>query len=142
MDHTACGMLTTPVSIPHLSGAVLVVEDSDLVCDVTARMCERIGLSPVQAYNGLDGLEAFQSRQDYALILLDLSLPGMNGYELLEKIRELNAKVPVLIISGYDAWYVHEKHGVVFNGATAFLQKPFSLATLARRVQELVGSSA
>jgi CheY-like chemotaxis protein len=125
-------------SLPGGSETVLLVEDEPLVRDLARRLLSQQGYTILEA---ADGGEALRIAQEYAgkkihLLLTDVVMPRMGGKELAEQIKPLRPDIKVLYTSGYtDDAIVH--HGVLDPG-THFLQKPFSLKTLSRKVREVL----
>ncbi len=115
----------------EVRGTVLVVDDEDAVRRFSVRALRRNGLQVLEARDGLAALEAFRDA-DLAVdaVVLDLSMPGMGGLEVFEKLRAEKPGLPVLFISGSDP--ADEARGVAHDPRVGFLQKPF-------RPRELVG---
>lgn len=114
---------------------ILLVEDEVKV----ARFIER-GLSAERyaidvAADGKTGLELATTYQ-YDLILLDLMLPGLDGTELLKRVRRENAQVPVLVLTARDA--LGDKIAHFEAGADDYLTKPFAFAELLVRIKALL----
>ena len=111
------------------SKPIVVVEDDEGIRETMAALLEDEGFSVVQAENGLMGLEALHLRPDTALVLLDLWMPVMNGWQMLAAMRhdDALAKVPVVVISAAGDLTPPE-------GAAAFLRKPIRLETLLENV--------
>src|SRR5690606_27735789 len=117
------------------SGTVLVADDEDAVRDVTSRMLQRLGFRTRTAADGQPALEAVrQSPEAWALLLLDMTMPGPSGLEVLEALRVVRPDLPVVLCSGHSAPLSIEKHGVTW------LQKPFRLDDLVRAVQRALGT--
>jgi CheY-like chemotaxis protein len=111
------------------SRPIVVVEDDEGIRETMAALLEDEGFAVVQAENGLIGLEALHLRPDTALVLLDLWMPVMNGWQMMEALRndpELQ-QVPVVVISAAGEVPPPE-------GAMAFLKKPVRLETLLEAV--------
>jgi PAS domain S-box-containing protein len=126
---------TTPTGIRR--GVVLVVDDEAALRNVARRALERQGLKVIEAIDGDDGLEKFKQYESVlSLVMLDITMPGMNGIELLHEIRRIRANVPAIIASGYDR--PDELSGLMQDDRTRFLQKPFELAALREVVASLV----
>ena len=102
----------------------VMLQNEGFVCDVT-------GL-------GEDGLQQGK-RYDYDIIILDLLLPDMDGYEVLRRLRAARIRTPVLILSGLDA--LNDKLKGLGFGADDFLTKPFDHRELVARVQAIVRRS-
>ena len=119
-------------------GVVLVVDDNPLVSDVARDTLEHVGFTVVSAIDGREGFDIFQSRPgEIAVVLLDMNMPRMSGDEVYRKIRELDARVAVVLSSGYD----ESESAVEFTShpRTTFIQKPYTPTALRRAVQEALG---
>ena len=113
------------------SGTILVVDDEETVRRVSQLALENGGFSVRIAAGGEEALRILQSKTEgpFSLILLDLSMPGMGGKEMLRQLRALGIDIPVLIYSGYSEEAVlKEFSGQVIAG---FIQKPFTPRQLA-----------
>jgi two-component system, cell cycle sensor histidine kinase and response regulator CckA len=111
-------------------GLVLVVDDEPLVRDMARTMLERIlGYTVIVAGDGREAIDIFQSQKDeFRFVLLDLSMPGMNGWQTLTAIREIQLGIPVILASGFDeAQVMQGKHPEL---PQAFLHKPYQLSEL------------
>ncbi|KMY66788.1 hypothetical protein AAU61_16680 [Desulfocarbo indianensis] len=119
---------------------VLVVDDDSQYRALVVRILEGLGLEVDQAPDGLAALEQYSQgrRQDegYDLVLLDLSLPVMDGRECLRRLLEMDKKARVLITSGHDPRYSFAAGEQ--DLAAGFLQKPFDLKEFLAMVQNLL----
>jgi len=116
---------------------VLVVEDEESIRKFACAVLSGYGYSVLPARDGEDALRvAGEHGGEISLLLTDVVMPRMGGRELYDRIRQQHSAVKVLFMSGYtDDAIVH--HGVLDPG-TAFLQKPFSPISLARKVKEVL----
>ncbi len=123
------------------TGDVLIADDEPTVRNLTARALQRLGLTPVCCENGTTAIDAFTNEPDrWRLVVLDLSMPVMGGAEALAAMRMVRRDIPAVISSGYSedelTSRVSDRHGV------AFLQKPFTVHTLAQAVRSALGATA
>lgn len=111
---------------------VLIVEDEQNIVDILAFNLSREGYDTMEAYDGTTGLQlALEHNPD--LILLDLMLPGMNGFEVCRKIRETGSSIPILMLTARE-----EEADKVMGlelGADDYITKPFSMRELLARVK-------
>jgi PAS domain S-box-containing protein len=117
---------------------VLVVEDRDVVRDLTRDVLEASGFSVVAVPGGREALEAAASNEPFDLLLTDVVMPEMSGPEVAMKLRARHPELPVLYMSGYtdDVLNAHE----LSQDATAFLRKPFGNAELVTAARTLLDS--
>lgn len=118
-----------------MNGArVLVIDDDDDIRGLVVELLERAGLTVEQAPNGRAGLRAFhQSPAD--LVVLDVSMPELDGWETLERIRDLS-DVPVIMLTARGAEL--ERVRGLQAGADDYMVKPFGRQELIARVQALL----
>jgi DNA-binding NtrC family response regulator len=117
--------------VPMNGERLLVVDDEAALLQLLRRYLERLGYRVDTAATAEDALTQFSaSPNDYAAIVTDMTLPGMNGEELLERMRTVRPGVPALISSGYP----YEAR----SAATGFLQKPYLPAMLAEALERLL----
>ena len=117
---------------------VLVVEDDRMMAQVIETMLKAEGMVVDTTALGEDGLE-IGKLYDYDIILLDLMLPDMDGYEVLRRLRAARVETPVLILSGLTEPDKKIK-GLGF-GADDYLTKPFDRGELVARIQAIVRRS-
>jgi PAS domain S-box-containing protein len=120
------------------SETVLLVEDEESVRQLVRETLETQGYHILEAENGEEALRIANTHSDIDMLITDVVMPGMGGRELSARLCASHPHTKLLYLSGYteDA-IVHE--GVLEPG-TAFLQKPFTLQTLSRKVREVLGS--
>ena len=110
-------------------GAVLVIDDEATVRNFAEAALTKMGYRVLLAENGQSGLEMLQgSREKISAVLLDFSMPVMDGEEALERIREIDPHLPVIISTGFSVNTELER--LTKKGATAFLPKPFTASQL------------
>jgi DNA-binding response OmpR family regulator len=114
---------------------VLLVEDEDKVAGVVARALQAERLAVDTARDGREGLDLALSNP-YDLLIVDLMLPGVDGTELIRRLRRTNAEVPVLVLTARDR--VADKITNFEAGADDYLTKPFAFAELVVRVKALL----
>jgi two-component system copper resistance phosphate regulon response regulator CusR len=114
---------------------ILLVEDEKKVSSFVARglMAERFAVDV--AADGRTGME-LATTYHYDLVILDLMLPGMDGNEILRRLRSKDVHVPVLVLTARDA--VDDKVGTLEAGADDYLTKPFAFAELLARIKALL----
>jgi two-component system cell cycle sensor histidine kinase/response regulator CckA len=127
---TAQGRSPTPQSTPN-TRVVLVIDDEDLVRDVVARMIEDLGYGALTASDGAAGLAIVEANPVDA-VLVDMTMPRMNGRDVIERLRARRPDLPIILCSGFD----RDGHGPVH--ADAYLPKPFRIEVLERTLAKLL----
>jgi signal transduction histidine kinase/CheY-like chemotaxis protein len=118
------------------SGQVLVVDDEETVRVTTARMLEASGFTTRLADNGRTGVEEFTANPDgFTLVVLDLTMPHMDGDEAFRLIRELRPAARVLLMSGFNEQEAIARFAG--KGLAGFIQKPFAFPALREKLQEI-----
>lgn len=116
-----------------ISGTVLVIDDEASIRHVARRVLGALGLDVLEAEDGETGVARFRAQAArIAVVLLDLTMPGMSGVEVLAEIRRTHPTLPVIIASGYD--HDDALRGIDGDAAVSFLQKPFGSAALRHEV--------
>jgi two-component system OmpR family response regulator len=118
---------------------VLVVEDEPLLASTLAIGLRAEGCVVVGASNGIDGL-SHAVEDEFDAIVLDIMLPGLNGYEVLRRMRTRDVWTPVLMLTAKDGEY--DQTDAFELGADDYMTKPFSFIVLVARLRALVRRSA
>ncbi len=114
---------------------ILLVEDEDHLLKTISLNLELEGYEVQTATNGIEALKAFR-KENFNLIILDVMLPEMNGFDVCEQIRKENTKVPVLFLTAKGS--SSDKIQGLTLGADDYLTKPFNLEELLLRIRILV----
>jgi PAS domain S-box-containing protein len=131
------GPASGPPAIPFWkgSGLVLVIDDEDLVRDVARRMIERMGFQVIAAGDGVEGIRLFRERAaEIRAVVLDLTMPRMDGEATLREIRAIRRDVSVILASGFTERDVSA--ALRNDPAVLFLQKPFRQPLLVDRLRK------
>ena len=108
---------------------VLIVDDEPAVRSVAARMVERVGFTTLQASDGVAGVDLFRANADsIACVLLDVSMPGIDGAQALQLMRAIRPDAPIVLMSGYAGEELAERFAQL--RPDGFLYKPFDIAEL------------
>ncbi|MEV5650653.1 response regulator transcription factor [Nocardia sp. NPDC052254] len=118
---------------------VLVVEDEAPLAETVRRGLQQEGFVVEIAGNGLDGLW-LATEYDFDVIVLDIMMPGLSGYEVLRRIRAQDVTTPVLMLTAKNG--DHEEADALDMGADNYLTKPFSFVVLIARLRALIRRQA
>ncbi len=114
---------------------ILVVEDNEDLANSIKRGLEKEGYSVELAFDGDTGLDMALC-ESYDCIVLDVLLPGVDGFEFVQALRENSVQTPVLMLTALDS--VDDKIRGLSHGADDYLTKPFDFRELLARVQSLI----
>jgi PAS domain S-box-containing protein len=118
---------------------ILVVEDEASVRDVATATLESVGYTVLAAQDGREAVDLYGRRSDeIAAVLLDLTMPHMDGLETFRELRRINPAARVILTSGYAESHATEGFGIA--NLSGFVQKPYLPAVLIDRVQDALGS--
>lgn len=124
---------------PQMYGRALVVDDDASVRFVVSRALEEAGFHVSEAVDGRDGLEQWRgSSEPYRLVVVDCTMPGLDGPGMTAAIRADAPRQTVIAMSGYDTADMLERFGSV--RPDAFMRKPFRPDELVARIQQVLGS--
>jgi len=107
---------------------MLLAEDDRDSIKLVQEMLKDTGIEILLAKTGLEALYIASENKDLNLILMDIRMPGMDGYQSTKKIREFNKKIPIIAYTGYVEDGVKEK--ILNSEFNDYLPKPVSKATL------------
>jgi PAS domain S-box-containing protein len=120
-------------------GRVLLVDDEEPIRVLGKRMLEKIGFEVLTASDGREALSVFRERVDeITCVVLDLTMPHMDGEECFRELRRIRNDVPILMSSGYNEQEIEQRFAG--NILTGFIQKPYKLSTLKAKLQAVVGN--
>ena len=114
---------------------ILIVEDEKRVADLLKIALEEGGFNAMVAYDGSMGLRLFQSNE-FHLIISDIILPKLDGFELCKEVRKINSRVPILMLTALGS--TNDKLDGFDAGADDYMVKPFDLRELLARVKVLL----
>jgi DNA-binding response OmpR family regulator len=118
---------------------VLLVEDEVGLADAIARGLAAEGFEVEAVHDGLEGLWRAREHR-YAAIILDIMLPGMNGYQVCRTLREENVWTPIIMLTAKDGEW--DEAEALDTGADDFLSKPFSFVVLVARLRAMLRRGA
>ena len=122
------------------SGTILLVDDEEMVLDVSAKVLNKLGYTVLEAKNGIEAVETYKENQDRVdLIILDMIMPDMSGGEAYDKMKEINPHVRVLLSSGYSI--DGQATEILNRGCDGFIQKPFNLKELSAKINKILSDN-
>lgn len=120
-------------------GTVLLVDDQDMVRNMITSMLKRLGFTVLAAADGTEALELFRQHQNAIhCVITDLTMPGMDGWQILAALREIQPDLPVILASGYDEAQAMGRDDLE-QRPNAFLHKPYSMDELKGTLRQALG---
>ena len=115
---------------------LLLVDDEDIIIDTCQPLLERLGYRIKTAKSGSAAIEIYKAHfQEIDMVLLDMIMPDMGGQDTFQKLKAINPKVKVLLSSGYS---IDGAAGeLIDQGCSGFIQKPFKINELSKRIREV-----
>ena len=132
------GKFETDSGCPSILGkTILLIDDEPMVTDICEMMLKALGYKVLKAHSGSEGIKIYEANRDRIdLIISDFNMPGMNGQDVVDKLRVIDHGVKVLLSSG--GLSVAHEEDAVFRGFNGFLQKPYSINTLSDKIAEIL----
>jgi CheY-like chemotaxis protein len=117
---------------------ILLVEDDDIVVDISQKILTRLGYQTLVAKTGEEAIKIFKKTDEkFDLVLLDMKLPDIDGKIVFSTLKETCPDTKVIIFSGFSLDGPVQE--ILDAGADGFVQKPFSLSTLSTQIREVLG---
>ncbi|MEI6207860.1 MAG: PAS domain S-box protein [Desulfuromonadales bacterium] len=119
------------------TGIILLVDDEESIRVMGEEMLHELGFDTLTASDGLDALEVFnQNKDQIRCVILDLTMPRLDGEQTFREIRRLKPDVRVLISSGFNEQEVTSKF--VGKGLSGFIQKPYKIMEVSNKLREIL----
>ncbi len=119
------------------SETILFVEDEPMLCELTRADLEDYGYSVLIAVDGREAVEIYRNQHSRIdLVISDLGLPGLMGYDVLKKMKQISPRVKFILASGYLEQ--GQKDAILKLGANDVLQKPFELRKMLKAIREVL----
>ena len=122
------------------AGTVLVVDDEEAVRAVAIAFVQRLGFQTISAADGEEALRLFEKYAgEITCVLLDLTMPRMDGLSAFRQMRRLRPDVKVILCSGYDEHEATKRF--ISEGLSGFIQKPYNLRDLRGMIVQVLEGS-
>jgi len=117
------------------NGTVLIADDEESVCAVGRLMLERIGFKVLTAADGREAVDTFRQHADEVVcVLLDLTMPRLNGEQVFSELRRIKPEIRVILSSGYNEHDATQRFAG--KGLAGFIQKPYNSASLTAKIKQ------
>jgi CheY-like chemotaxis protein len=119
------------------SETILLVDDEDMIIDVSQDILKLLGYNVLTAKSGEEAIQAYKKNQDKIdMVILDMIMPGMNGGEVYNKLKEIDPDIKVLLSSGYSL--NGQAAEILERGCNDFIQKPFNMMDISEKIREIL----
>jgi CheY-like chemotaxis protein len=120
---------------------ILFVDDEEKVLKVGVEMLQHLGYTVLESSTGKEAVEIYRENKDRIdLVILDMIMPGMGGGAVYDCIKEINERARVLLSSGYSV--DGEAQKILERGCNGFIQKPFNLEELSRKIRQVLDAES
>jgi PAS domain S-box-containing protein len=125
------------VDIVRGEESILLVDDEDIIIDVSKEILETLGYHVHVARNGKEAVEIYKEKgNEIDLVILDMIMPGISGSETFNSLKSINADIKVILSSGYS---INGKaKEIMERGCRAFIQKPFEMSDLSDKIRKVL----
>jgi len=119
---------------------ILLVDDDEMVLDTGEQILARLGYVVMPATGGREAIKLYEEYRDKIdIVLLDMAMPEIGGGEVFDRIRKINPAVKVLLLSGYSR--DGEADEILNRGCSGFIQKPFNIMELSKKLRDILDLS-
>ena len=124
--------------IRHGDETILLVDDEEMVIDVGEQMLKALGYKVIIAGSGKEAIDVYRENQDKIhMVILDMIMPDIGGGDTFDSLKEINPDAKVLLSSGYSI--NGQAQEILDRGCNGFVQKPFSIADISKKIREVLG---
>lgn len=126
---------------------ILIIDDDQELCEEITEILQDEGYFVNTAFDGLEGKKLIE-KYDYDILILDLKLPGINGFDIFKSVKDKHAKLKVLILTGRplikqwsreETGVIEDKEEDLLKLTDGFINKPFDVKAVLAKVKELIG---
>jgi CheY-like chemotaxis protein len=117
-------------------GKVLLVDDEETVRGIGVEMLKELGFTTITANDGREAIELFKTTPDISFVILDLTMPHVDGEQCFRELKIFKPDVKVIMSSGYNEQEVTQKF--IGKGLSGFIQKPYKLSVLKEAIKQIM----
>ncbi len=118
---------------------ILLVDDEEVITDVTGRLLTELGYQIITANSGREAVETYrQKHAEIDLVIIDMIMPGMSGSDTFDQLKTINPSIRAILSSGYSL--NGKAQAIMDKGVRVFLQKPYRLHDLAQKIREALSA--
>lgn len=122
----------------NVNKTILLIDDNEDILKASSTMLKYLNYTVLTAKSGIEALELFKDHlKEINLVITDLSMPDINGWDVIKSLRKMSSTVLIILSSGYDKETMSDKH--FSESPDAYLLKPYSLKTFKDTISKLIG---
>jgi two-component system cell cycle sensor histidine kinase/response regulator CckA len=119
------------------SETILLVDDEEMVAEIGKDMLEKLGYKTAVAIGGNEAIKLLKTlRHEVDLVILDMIMPDMSGGETFNRLKAIKPDIKILLSSGYSL--NGQASEIMQRGCNGFIQKPFNLKQISRKIREIL----
>jgi CheY-like chemotaxis protein len=123
--------------IIHGTESILLVDDEDMIVDVSRQMLEKLGYTVLTAGSGREAIEIYQKHLgEISMVIVDMVMPDLNGGETYDELKKIDPEIKVLLASGYSI--DGQAHDILDRGCNGFIQNPFNIVGLSHKIRKIL----
>jgi len=123
--------------IAHGTETILLVDDEDMIIDVSRQMLEKLGYTVLTAASGREAIEMYQKHlNEISLVIIDMIMPDLNGGETYDELKRITPAIKVLLASGYSL--EGQAQDILDRGCNGFIQKPFNIKRISNKIRTVL----
>jgi DNA-binding response OmpR family regulator len=107
---------------------ILIAEDDDMIFDFLRIVSQQLNITSIRANNGKEAVELFKTNNDFDLILMDIKMPIMDGYEATKNIRLIDDEIPIIAQTAHT--HTDDRIKALNSGFNDYINKPIYMKTL------------
>jgi two-component system cell cycle sensor histidine kinase/response regulator CckA len=116
---------------------ILLVDDEDMIIDVSRQLLERLGYTVLAADSGREAIEIYKKHlNEISLVIIDMIMPDLNGGETYDELKKIDPDIKVLLASGYSL--DGQAQNILNRGCKGFIQKPFNIKKLSHKIRAVL----
>jgi len=118
---------------------ILLIDDERVITEVTGRLLKELGYTVMTANNGEEAIRIYTEKHaDIDLVIIDMIMPGMSGSDTFDRLKAINPSIRTILSSGYSL--NGQASRILRKGCKSFLQKPFGIGELSKKIREALAS--
>jgi two-component system, cell cycle sensor histidine kinase and response regulator CckA len=122
----------------NMTGTILLVDDEEIIRHMVSTMLEMFGFKVVMASDGIEAIERYkENAAEIVCVLLDLTMPRMDGEQTFLQLRQMSPDLPIIISSGFGEQDIADKF--IEKGLAYFIQKPYQMNKLEQKINDVLG---